>query len=282
MTDARPDRTAEPRACRLCGAPAAPRFELDLAHGMRGRYAECTRCRLLQSDHLDGFDAAQMAALYARPETLELDTGAAWRQACVARRLALLRKWKVIPRRLGDARMLDIGGGSGFVVGYAAFRFGWDARLLEPYVTPAFAPERRLGGWDEAASAAPFRIVVATEVLEHLVDPRSLLERLAPLLCEDEACVYVTTGRYRPGVHDASWDYLGPASGQHVCFYARESMREVARLLGMERVMNVGAPHEWLLARGRRGAALQRQRWGAGAISALAARGWVEVITPGD
>jgi len=269
---------AETRACRLCDATAMLRFTLDLAHGMTGRYFECERCRLLQSDHLDGFDADQLAALYAKAETLELDTGAAWRQYCVVRRLSLLRRWKVIPRRLGDARMLDFGGGSGFIPAFAAFRFGWDSRLLEPYATPAFSPERRLASWDAVRAAGPYRLVVATEVLEHLVDPRGAMEKIRDVLCADEACVYITTGRYLPGTHDETWGYLGPASGQHVCFYARESMERVGELLGMERVMNTGAPYEWLLARGRSGAALARQTLGAWLVSLLAGGGRIDRI----
>jgi hypothetical protein len=193
----------------------------------------------------------ELDAFYRRAETLELDPGSAWRQYCVFTRLLQLHRLRLVPRGLRGARALDFGGGSGFVPAALAHRLGWDTVCFEPYVTPAFSPQRVQTDWSGVESKGPYRVVIATEVFEHLTRPAEEFNRLGRALCAERAVVYVTTGLYQPGVHDASWSYLAPQSGQHVCLYAKESILRAAHALGCDRVLNVGRPYEWLLIRGR-------------------------------
>ncbi len=41
------------KQCKLCGEQAVYKFSLPLVAGLQGDYLECTKCRLLQSHHLD-------------------------------------------------------------------------------------------------------------------------------------------------------------------------------------------------------------------------------------
>lgn len=259
-------------ACRLCGGPAVPRFEAPLAHGLVGRYVECERCGFLRSDHLD--DDAALQAVY-RAAAADDDEGAAWRQYCVATRLTELRIEGVFHDR--GFRALDFGSATGFVPAYLSVRHGWDAWGFDAYSTPVYRPSRHLRRWEEVVRHGPFDLVVATEVLEHFRDPRAELERISGVLAPG-GCLYATTEPYRPGVHDASWSYLAPATAQHCAFYSATAMRRVAELLGAE-VLRVGGPNEWLLARAAGPARRVRAHLAAWRLRRAARRGAIPTFT---
>jgi hypothetical protein len=254
-------------ACKLCGGALQWRFALALREGLRGEYLECRTCRMLQSSHLDGHTSEQLARLYAAPDVKELDSGAAWRQWAVASRTLELARLACLSDRPGrPTRHLDFGGGSGFLAGVTATKLGWNSTTYEPYGAPCYATERCVVSWPEVAERGPYEVITATEVLEHMLDPLEALHRLRSVLAPDFAALYVTTGRYVPGLHDSSWSYLAPQSGQHVCFWAEETIRFAAQLLGMNQVMCVGAPYEWLLVRSSNRFARVRRRLMGGAL----------------
>jgi hypothetical protein len=251
------------RACRLCGAGTRFRFPVDLAHGLRGNYFECTACGLLQSDHLDAPGA--LAAAYGTP-TADLDSGAAWRQFCVARHLSrLVRRAPV--RQSSTLKMLDHGSGSGFLPAYFAARFGWEAVGYDPHATPFFAPARCVRDWDAVRAMAPFDLAVASEVLEHLPDPATELDRLAAVMNAERSILFVTTGLYDPRRCGRDWPYLAPEGGQHCSFYSRRALRVVADRLGATLVLRAGESGEWVFVRGRAWSGIDRLRFRAAAAS---------------
>jgi hypothetical protein len=236
-----------PPPCKLCGSSVDYRFSLPLVDGLVGRYFECRQCHLLQSWHLDSFSSQALDDFYGKSQTLEEDSGAAWRQYCIATRLTQLRRLGAFPSGK-SLRFLDYGGGSGFTTSFVIHRFGWTAYTFDAHSAPAFSPQRLLRTWSEVVRNGPYDVVLATEVIEHLIRPREALLALNGILAND-AHVYLTTGLYVPGACDANWNYLAPASGQHVCLYSMGAIQEVARLLGASFAMQVGSDHEWLLAR---------------------------------
>jgi hypothetical protein len=221
-------------------------FSLDLAGGMEGRYHECEECHLLQSFHLDELAPEELGPIYDPEKWVQdPDPGASWRLSYVGRRLELLAKTRMFPRR-SDAKMLDFGSGSSFIVAYLAHRLGTEAWGYEPYATPVFAPERTLRTWEEVLDRGPYQLVIASEVFEHFIKPHEEIVALKESL-EDRSALFITTGRYVPGKHGPDWAYLAPHAGQHVAFYSEESMQKVARILGYSHVYCVGGPNEWLL-----------------------------------
>jgi len=268
--------TTVSRVCKLCGGALRPRFSLRLRDELRGEYLECRACQMLQSFHLDDRSSEQLARLYALEPGEDLDPGAAWRQWSIASRvLQLARLGAFGPRRA--LRHLDFGGGSGFLGAVMAMRLGWDARTYEPYGAATFAPARVLADWSEVERQGPYDLITATEVFEHLVTPRDTLAQLRRVMTGEFAALYLTTGRYRPGVHDGSWPYLAPQSGQHVCFWSDEAIRHAARLLDMDGVFQVGAEYEWLLVRAPRRFRL-RARAASAVLTQGVRRGWVSKI----
>jgi SAM-dependent methyltransferase len=242
--------------CRLCGGATRLRFTLALAHGLTGRYFECQACRFLRSDHLD--DGGALATVYRRARADD-DEGAAWRQFCIASRLTTLAASRALPHR--PLRVLDFGCATGFLPAYLRVRHGWDAHGYEAYGQATFLPSRVHASWAEVAALAPFDLLVATEVLEHLPDPLLELRRMASVLAPG-ACVYVTTSAYDPAAHDARWHYLAPHTAQHCAFYSRPALAIVARALGAGGPLQVGSSAEWLFARPGAPRAARLVAWG--------------------
>jgi SAM-dependent methyltransferase len=239
--------------CCLCGAPSDLKFELPLVSGLTGHYYECRRCQFLRSDHLDNPEALRTVYTNALGES---DIGAAWRERCVADRIQQLVALRLFPR-YRKCRLLDFGCGPGYVANLLQFRNGWDVYGFEPYIPPMYLPTRTLVSRDQLLAHAPFDLIIASEVLEHLVDPASELRGISEILA-DAGFFYVTTGLYRTPGRDVNWPYLAPQSGQHVSFYSRSAIEEVKRIVGASAVYQVGAEYEWLFVRGR------GRKWQAG------------------
>lgn len=232
--------------CRLCGAPSNLKFELPLVSGLTGHYYECSRCQFLRSDHLD--DPAALRIVYSN--TLgETDVGAAWRQRCVADRIVQLAAFGLFPAKQ-KCRLLDYGCGPGYVASLLRYRKGWEVYGFEPYIPPIYLPTSTLVTKAEVLERAPFDVIIASEVLEHFIDPVSDLRFLSEIMA-DTGFLYVTTGLYRSPGRDKNWTYLAPQGGQHVSFYSRSAINEVKALLGASAVYQVGAEYEWLFVRSR-------------------------------
>ena len=245
-------RASPKELCKLCGARIEFQFSLPLTAGLRGDYFECVKCRMLQSHHPDTLRVQGLIDLANYSPDADLDTGAAWRQFCIANRLRQLAAAGLLPATGPDVKALDFGSGTGFLVSFLAHRFGWSAKGYDPYWAPAYAQPHVYKDWDSVARGGPYNLIIATEVFEHFTEPREELIRIGEALARDEAFIYVTTGRYVPGRTTERWEYLAPESGHHVTFYARETMQEVKRLMKASAVYQVGAEYEWLFVFGER------------------------------
>lgn len=233
------------KECELCGGEVSYKFSSVVLDNIRANYYECQNCHMLRSDHLDG-DACSLAHVYRIGNKLDLDTGAAWRQYCVVRRLEKLFRYGIIKPRVRRLKALDLGGGSGFTGSYLISRLGWDAYTYDPFSNPSYLPGRFLREWPSVQNKGPFDLIIATEVFEHFVRPRDEIKKITAILPSSTAYLYVTTKLYTPEVKDASWPYLARETGQHVCFYSRKSVKQIARLLGNFRAHQVGGDYEWL------------------------------------
>ncbi|MCG3144869.1 MAG: hypothetical protein HONDAALG_02379 [Gammaproteobacteria bacterium] len=237
------------RICKLCGAETARKFSLHLVDGLDGDYFECQSCQFLQSHHLDSKSPDELQQLYDNERNLELDSGAAWRQACVVNRIEQLVKLGLITNGPGRFKLLDFGCGSGFIASYLAHQFGWQAISYDQYARPVFSPQFALHDWADVIRQGPYNLIVASEVFEHFIDPKGQIDQLRMALAEDHGFMFITTGLYLPDECNEQWNYLAPQSGQHVSFYSRKSMYEVRRLLDAGEVYQVGAEYEWLFVK---------------------------------
>ncbi|HEY9403685.1 MAG TPA: class I SAM-dependent methyltransferase [Pyrinomonadaceae bacterium] len=244
--------TEQVKRCKLCAGQAVYKFSLPLVAGLQGNYFECTKCRMLQSHHLDTLTVQGLIDLSNYSPDIDLDTGAAWRQFCIASRLHQLATARVLPDKDTDFKALDFGCGTSFLVSFMAHRFGWNAVGFDPYWTPAYAQPRVYKDWESVVRNGPYNLIIAAEVIEHFIQPNEELLRIGEILAKDFGFIYVTTGRYVPGRTTRNWEYLAPESGHHVTFYARQTMLEIARIMGAKSVYQVGAEYEWLFLFGDR------------------------------
>ncbi|MFQ5753425.1 MAG: methyltransferase domain-containing protein, partial [bacterium] len=85
-----------------------------------------------------------------------------------------------------------------------------------------------------------FDLIIALEVIEHLLEPGQTLKQLARLLSK-RGTIFVSTTCYNNTVHDENWDYLISAGGQHINFASRQGLRLLADSQNLH-VMSM--PHE--------------------------------------
>jgi SAM-dependent methyltransferase len=125
-----------------------------------------------------------------------------------------------------------------------------------------------------------FRVAVAGDVLEHVIDPESLLNDIATRLSPDgEVFVSIPNfghwyprGRTAVGLFD--YDQRGPLDRGHVRFFTRRSFEKLVAKCDMvvaERIA-VGSPID-VLERGVSGRVVTLVR-GAAAVDRVATRGW--------
>lgn len=116
------------------------------------------------------------------------------------------------------ARGLDFGAGPGPALAFLLRERGFEVELYDPYFWP-----------DCAFALRPYDFIVASEVVEHLFDPRQELERLR-LLLRDGGTLAVMTSLSPSRGELAGWYYrLDPT---HVTFYSRRTFEWIQQTLG--------------------------------------------------
>jgi 2-polyprenyl-3-methyl-5-hydroxy-6-metoxy-1,4-benzoquinol methylase len=128
-------------------------------------------------------------------------------------------------------------------------RLQWEAYGFDLFSDPAFAKNNIFNSWSDVQANAPFDLIIASEVFEHFRAPLSEIGKLSEVLSESNGSLFVTTGLFLPEIHDATWHYLAPKSGQHICFFGKRTMKEVARQLRAQICVNLAADYEWLFQR---------------------------------
>lgn len=122
-----------------------------------------------------------------------------------------------------DGCTLDWGSGSGLLVrllrdsGHACLGF-------EPYTEPVIAAGYTLKSEDLVTAKAPFRAILAIEVLEHLADPRQFM---ATVLSMTDTLIFATC-LVDNNVEGKDWWYYSTDTGQHISFYTSTSLLRLA------------------------------------------------------
>jgi SAM-dependent methyltransferase len=138
----------------------------------------------------------------------------------------------------GPGKMLEIGTGAGFFL-KAAQRAGWQVQGIELSDEAAGFARQRLGlevaqipAEALGAGTEPLDVVVMFEVIEHLFDPRLVLEQALRRLRPGGALVLSTPNfdalsRLALG---PSWAVLSP--GEHLYYFTRDSLRAILKVAG--------------------------------------------------
>lgn len=200
--------------CRLCGAPVAERFRLDVLGKYDVGFARCSRCRSLQTEP----EPFWLSEAYADQRRF-FDTGAVQRnQACQV--CAGYLRWAF---RMGpDATALDWGGGDGLFTRMLR-DLGFDAYHSDRYATNTYA-----AGFDDTPGRQ-YDLVTAFEVYEHLANPA---EEIAEIFARRPSVHLLSTSPYHG--QGADWSYLWPSTGRHVFFYSPRAMQFIADTHGYD------------------------------------------------
>jgi SAM-dependent methyltransferase len=158
---------------------------------------------------------------------------------------AMIRPVAAALRVMPDARtFLDVGCGFGFAVDFARRLFGLDAFGVDPsaYAEVGARALRvriftELLGHGCPIDGRTFDIVFASEVLEHVEDPRELLATLAGAVAEDGLLVLTTPSAESVG--SGAWPDQVLASlspGYHRFLFSEAALREALVARGFEHV----------------------------------------------
>lgn len=139
---------------------------------------------------------------------------------------------------------LEVGGGYGFSVDFAARALGWRARGMDPSSIAAVGA-RDLGyeltrGYlsaTEAAPGAPFDCVLSSEVIEHVRDPDPFLAAMVSAASDDGVLMLTT-----PDAAAVSADLTDIAllqivvAGHHIVIFTAEGLRAALQRAGLTHI----------------------------------------------
>jgi 2-polyprenyl-3-methyl-5-hydroxy-6-metoxy-1,4-benzoquinol methylase len=143
---------------------------------------------------------------------------------------------RYLPRSWPGARLLDVGFGAGAFLRWASAA-GWQAVGIDPDpIAVAAARETGLrvyqGSIEQTPPEAPFDVITANHVVEHVHDPRRMLERVHDLL-KPGGLVWIETPNLSSVGHQifgAAWLGLDPP--RHLVLFTRSRLHDLLTALG--------------------------------------------------
>jgi hypothetical protein len=127
----------------------------------------------------------------------------------------------VLERLCPGAKGLDFGSGPGPTLSLMFEEAGFDMRIYDHFYAR-----------DESALNEQYDFITSTEVIEHLYDPRSVLQMLWRLLKRSGILTLLTQPCPESKEAFASWYYKNDPT--HVCFFSLETMQWLASQLEAE------------------------------------------------
>lgn len=205
----------DPGACSICGAAMQERFQGLILHRHSVRYRQCPSCEFFCTEPPHWLDEAYSSAIAST------DTGLVMRNLQIARRLSCVL-FQFFDRQ---GRYLDTAGGTGLLTRLmrdVGFDFYWE----DPYCANPLAT-----GFEAAPGESGFEAVTAFEAIEHMPDPmqfvRSALDR------SRSRTLIFTTELFTATLPAPDWWYLAQATGQHISFFSRRTLQEIADRCGV-------------------------------------------------
>ncbi|SOX55730.1 class I SAM-dependent methyltransferase, partial [Mycobacterium ahvazicum] len=203
--------------CRICSSAATPAFNHEVLCKYVCKYYFCDNCGVLATEEPYWLDEA-----YASPMAAA-DTTMLWRNQYLARVMSVLLYFLFDPR----GRFLDAAGGYG-VYTRLMRDIGFDY-----YWTDKYSPNLTAQGFQATAGpGAPYTVVTAFEVMEHLADPVAFVGELLDTTGTDT--IVFTTELFDGGPPDTEeWMYYAFATGQHITFYQKRTLELIGQRFGM-------------------------------------------------
>jgi len=201
--------------CPICKNDAARHADATVRNEIPTTLFRCNRCGFMFMSPV-----TWLAEAYQRPID-PTDVGYVARNIDSANFLSEFLR----PLHREDSLYCDYGAGCGMLVRLMrdrGFRFHWHDR----YAANLFA------SYCEAIpeSFAPYRLITAIEVFEHLPDP---LEGLREILQLGSTILFTTELQPEPAPMPDDWWYYGLGHGQHISFYTEKALEILASTFGL-------------------------------------------------
>lgn len=201
--------------CVICGAALSEIFRARLLNQHEVRYAQCPRCEFLCTEPPYWLEQAYSSAIAST------DTGLVMRNLQIARRLSCVLA-EFFPHQ---GRYLDFAGGTGLLTRLmrdTGFDFYWE---------DAYCSNQMAVGFEARAGQGGFEAVTAFEAIEHMPDPMRFVQDA--LARSRSRTLIFTTELFTPPQPPRDWWYYAQATGQHISFFSRRTMDEIARRCGV-------------------------------------------------
>ena len=221
-----------PWACAICGAHAEPRLRTrvrDYVTGDDFRLVQCPRCGFAMTDPVPPSLDRYYPPRYRRFNVLA---------TAVLRRLYLRRVAGWRPRLPAHGRALEIGSGTGWMLGALRER-GWHAVGSERTVDAAAAARDVarapvfVGELDAIRAAPVLDLVLMFHVLEHLAEPVSALRAAASWLRPGGVLVLglPNIASWQARAAGAGWMHLDVP--RHLCHFSPDAIERALTASGL-------------------------------------------------
>lgn len=229
-----PRRALEPNAattpalevCPICRGSRLESFKATVLGRYHATYALCENCGLLQALQPRWLEEAYQSAI------ADSDSGLVQRNLAISKRVASVLYFLLDPR----APYMDIGGGYGLLTRLMR-DLGFDFYWSDPHCENIFAR-----GFELPTNAPSLAGLTAIEVMEHLQDPLTFVHDLFEV--HATRTLIFTTLLYDGQPPDAdAWWYYAFHTGQHVSFYQKRTLEEIALRLGVRAYSHGGYFH---------------------------------------
>ena len=201
--------------CNICQSEMIHQFTEKILSSYSVEYLRCPNCAVLQTEKPYWISEAYEDAI------VDADTG------LVQRNISLARKVATVIYFLFDraGKCLDFAGGYGMftrIMRDYGFHFYWS----DPYCKNILAK-----GFELDDSVEPIAVLTAFEVMEHVHEPIQFLESC--MQDHQVNTIIFSTQLYEGKTPDRDWWYYVFDGGQHITFYTKETLRAIAKKLGL-------------------------------------------------